>query len=286
MSEVMDAEGDTFPTSAVDFRIRLEKIRGNSGIGAEQPGRFHKLSRKFTDISVDAVREEPGFILNSPEFKNKPTLCRFLRHAVDETPAGRAHEIKGYTVATQVFGRKKDFDPAIDPIVRTQAGRLRRTPESCYPGRGGRKKLRIAIGKGSYTPSFFRLIPEKLQMRQSQRRARMLLPEVEKSHDSQEVSPVAAGGGPSINVMRLVNLTNDPDQECIAVGLSGEFVVELAGRRGLQVNAHHPVIQWKGKSIGPRQAGQELEAGFLPAEAFERRGTPSSSPSGLSIQTP
>jgi len=33
---------------------------------------------------------------------------------------GRAGEIKGYTVATDVFGRKADFDPSTDPIVSVE----------------------------------------------------------------------------------------------------------------------------------------------------------------------
>jgi hypothetical protein len=46
--------------------------------------------------------------------------------------SGRSHEIKGYTVATQVFGRGEDFNQATDPIVSIQANKLRRALERYY----------------------------------------------------------------------------------------------------------------------------------------------------------
>ena len=66
---------------------------------------------------------------------------------------GRAGEIKGYTVATDVFGRKTDFDPSTDPIVSVEARRLRRALEHYYLTSGRRDRVRITIPKGGYVPS-------------------------------------------------------------------------------------------------------------------------------------
>ena len=272
MSELIGAAQDTSPLFTDGFPILLDKIRGNGVIHAVQPGRSRHVPSQLMDISADAVRKELECILDSPEFKNKPMLGGFLSHVVEETLAGRTHQIKGYTIATQVFGRRKNFDPTIDPIVRIQAGRLRRTLESYYSGRDGQNQLRIEIGKGSYVPTFSRLLPEKPRMGQSQQPAGMLPPEVELSQEPAEDIPLPTGTGPSIAVMPFVNLTNDPDQEYLADGLTEELMCELARCQGLQVNASHSARQWKGKTVGARVAGRELGVRFFLEGSLRKEG--------------
>jgi len=271
MSELMYAAQDASPVFTNDFLIHLDKIRGNGFISTVQPGRPPNPTSKLMDISADDVREELECILDSPEFKNKPMLCGFLSHVVEETLAGRAHEIKGYTVATQVFGRRKDFDPAIDPIVRIQAGRLRRTLESYYSGRGRQGRLRIDIGKGSYVPTFTRFIPQEQRMGESRQPALMVLLEKEIPPRTPEISHSSTRNGPSIAVMPLSNLANDPDQAYLAYGLTEELMSELA-RRGLQVNSFHSVMQWNEKPIDARQARQELGVRFFLEGSLRKEG--------------
>lgn len=73
-------------------------------------------SGSLENLSEEDVRAQLERILTSPEFRGKPMLRGFLHFIVDRTFAGRAHQIKGYTIATQVFGRKEGFDPVQDPI--------------------------------------------------------------------------------------------------------------------------------------------------------------------------
>jgi hypothetical protein len=73
---------------------------------------------------------------------------------VNQTLAGNAHEIKGYTVATEVLGRGPDFDQSIDPVVSIQASRLRRALERYYLNTGQRDPIHIDIPKGTYVPTF------------------------------------------------------------------------------------------------------------------------------------
>ena len=272
MSERMHSGQYASPVFTDGFRIHLDKMSGNGVIRAPQPGIAPHQPSKLMDISNHAVRKELECILDSPEFRNKPMLCGFLNHVVEETLSGRAHEIKGYTVATEVFGRRKDFDPTIDPIVRIQAGRLRRTLESYYSGRGRQDQLRINIGKGSYVPTFSRLIPEKPQMEQPQMSVSMLLPEREISQEHTEVISLPTGTGPSIAVMPLVNLTNDPDQEVLASGLTEELMGELACCHGLQVSVSHSAMQWKGKPVGARQVKQEIGVKYLLEGSLRKAG--------------
>jgi adenylate cyclase len=48
-----------------------------------------------------------------------------LSYLVTEELEGRGERIKAYSIATEVFGRAKDFDPQQDSIVRVEVGRLR-----------------------------------------------------------------------------------------------------------------------------------------------------------------
>jgi TolB-like protein/Tfp pilus assembly protein PilF len=73
---------------------------------------------------------------------------------VEEKLAGRGAKIKGYSIALNVLNRDESFDPQIDPIVRIEAGRLRRALERYYLVSGQTDPLRIEIPKGTYVPSF------------------------------------------------------------------------------------------------------------------------------------
>ena len=78
-----------------------------------------------------------------------------MQYVVTETIAGRVDEIKGYTIATRLFGRRDDFDQATDPIVSIQAGKLRRVLERYYLVAGTRDPIRIDIPRGTYVPTFY-----------------------------------------------------------------------------------------------------------------------------------
>src|SRR5687767_15808788 len=81
-------------------------------------------------------------------------MCRFLRFLVEQQLAGAGGELKETTVAVEVFGRKPDYDPKIDSIVRTEAARLRKRLAAYYDAEGSRDPLVIEMPKGGYQPAF------------------------------------------------------------------------------------------------------------------------------------
>jgi adenylate cyclase len=93
-------------------------------------------------------------ILSSGDFDASPRSKELLRFIVEETLAGRGGEITQSAIATRVFRRREDFDPAVDPIVRIQAGRLRRSLERYYLLSGKHDTLRISLPRGTYVPTF------------------------------------------------------------------------------------------------------------------------------------
>jgi hypothetical protein len=102
------------------------------------------------------VRDALRRVVTSTTFRPAPQLASFLTYIVETTLAGRQSEIKGYTIAVEALGRPDDFDPVSDPIVRVEAGRLRRALDQYYAGEGARDPLRIVVSRGGYVPEFAR----------------------------------------------------------------------------------------------------------------------------------
>lgn len=105
--------------------------------------------------SEDVLRELQA-VLDSPHFDASPRSRSFLRFIVEETLAGRQAGLTQLAIATRVFGRRGDFDPTIDPVVRIQAGRLRRSLERLYLMAGPREGVRLELPRGTYVPVFRR----------------------------------------------------------------------------------------------------------------------------------
>jgi TolB-like protein/Flp pilus assembly protein TadD len=77
-----------------------------------------------------------------------------LRFVVEETLAGRGDRLKGYTIAVEVFEKPETFDAQSDPLVRVEAGRLRRRLLEYYHGDGATDRVRIELPRGGYAPIF------------------------------------------------------------------------------------------------------------------------------------
>ena len=82
------------------------------------------------------------------------SLVRLLQFIVSETQAGRANELKEYTLGTEVLGRGAEFDPRVDTIVRVQARRLRAKLREYYEAEGKDDPVVIRLERGSYVPRF------------------------------------------------------------------------------------------------------------------------------------
>ena len=65
---------------------------------------------------------------------------------------GRDTEIKESVIGVEVFGRKPDYNPKLDPIVRTEARRLRVRLTEYYQGVGAGDPVVIELPKGGYVP--------------------------------------------------------------------------------------------------------------------------------------
>src|SRR4030095_4580741 len=94
--------------------------------------RLRHCDAPLPDSLAQSVRSHLERILRSGHFDASTRSREFLQYVVQEVLAGRAAYLKQAAIAVEVFGRKPDFDAVIDPIVRVQAGRLRRSLERYY----------------------------------------------------------------------------------------------------------------------------------------------------------
>ncbi|MGZ2486322.1 TolB-like protein [Rhizobium pisi] len=93
-------------------------------------------------------------ILASEEFHAPKRGRNFLEFVVGETLAGRSGFLKAFTIANMVFGREASFDPQNDPVVRIEAGRIRKALERYYLVAGQADDVIITVPKGGYVPHF------------------------------------------------------------------------------------------------------------------------------------
>lgn len=71
-----------------------------------------------------------------------------------KTADGNPDGLKEYTIGVEAFGRKPDFDPKTDTIVRVQTHRLRQKLKEYYQEEGVTDLILIEIPKGHYCPTF------------------------------------------------------------------------------------------------------------------------------------
>ncbi len=171
-------------------------------------------------LATEKIQKQLQRILASPEFHATDRQRDFLQFVVTETIAGRAQEIKGYTVATRVFGRKENFDQTIDPIVSIQASGLRRALERYYLVAGKQDPVRIDIPKGTYVPIF----REQIEVESDRTALISKIPDVG-----------FEGSWPSVLVRPFQNLTGNPELDYLGVGLATELATELGLYQDIQV---------------------------------------------------
>ena len=177
-------------------------------------------ARSGLPMTADRIQRQLQRILTSPAFRATKAQKAFLEFVVRKTLSGDSVEIKGYTVATRVFGRREDFDQATDPIVSIQANKLRRALEHYYLTVGDKDPVRIEIPKGSYVPNFTERVAEHLAS------ARL--------ENEPNISRFK-GSWPAVVIRPFQNLTGDPDLDYMAIGMATELATEITRYQEIRV---------------------------------------------------
>jgi len=183
------------------------------------------------------IRDQVPRILASRHFARAGRLRRFLQYVVEQALGGGAIHLKEHTIGVDVFDRKPDYDPRIDPIVRVEARRLRAHLQAYYESDGRHEIVLIDLPKGTYAPVF---------------RAR------------DAATPAqAAAREVSVAVLPFVNLTPGDTDNYFSDGLTEELIHLLTRVPELCVVAWNSASQLRGKEQDLAAIREQLSAGAV-----------------------
>jgi serine/threonine-protein kinase len=132
--------------------------------------------------------------------------------------AGEDAHLKEQIIGVEVFDRKPDYDPRIDPIVRVEARRLRAKLKAYYAASGRNDEMIVTLPKGGYVPVV------------AMRSANSTLPAAAKRNKQQSVA-----------VLPFQNL--GADDLYFSDGLTEELIHRLTRVAGLRV------VAWSSTSL-------------------------------------
>lgn len=183
-------------------------------------------------------------VLSSSRFVRSERLAHFLRFVVERGLDGSNGGLKESLIAIEVFGRKADYDPKQDSIVRTEAGRLRARLVEYYASEGPGDTLLIELPKGGYAPVFRRIDEARVERKNPSRRLG-LVAALARWHLGHKKAPIP------IAVLPLQDLCQDAANEYFADGLTDELIRAAQDAKTNNVFLHVPT-PWKGQPKIPR----------------------------------
>ncbi|HEY2932879.1 MAG TPA: tetratricopeptide repeat protein [Acidobacteriota bacterium] len=227
------------------------------------------------EFNRQAVRQQLERVFSSAGFVHNERLSRFLRFVVEQHLEGKDSELKESLIAVEVFGRKPDFDPKLDAIVRTEAVRLRARLSKYYASEGSGDPLIIELPKGGYIPVF-----RQVEAAREERKTRFGRLWVTVALSALAIALSAIGWWGSLHrsapidiaVVPLDNLSRDPADDYFADGLSDEIIRNLSVIDGLAVRSRTSSFALKGKPRNVREAGRQLGASYILEGSVLRAG--------------
>jgi Malectin domain len=113
------------------------------------------------EAGCEAERRELDWLITSGVLGRSGNLIRVLKYICEERFAGRAHQIKEYKIAIEALGRRPDFDPNTDTIVRVTFHSLRKRLLEVYQAEGANRPIRLIVPPGHYDPHFISAPPSE-----------------------------------------------------------------------------------------------------------------------------
>jgi hypothetical protein len=109
---------------------------------------------KGNSTEAEAILQELQRILASRYFRSAGRSRQFLQYVVKQKLDGHLDLLKERTIGAEVFQRSPDYATGDDPVVRVQAGEVRRRLEQYYQEVPGDSPVSIKLPVGSYSPTF------------------------------------------------------------------------------------------------------------------------------------
>ncbi|HLX44611.1 MAG TPA: tetratricopeptide repeat protein [Bryobacteraceae bacterium] len=201
-----------------------------------------------SNMTPESIRAQVRKIIASRAMARSERLARFLDFTVSETLDGHADQLKEFVIGVEVFDRRQDYDPRLDPIVRVEARRLRMKLRKYYEGEGREDKLRIEFPKGSYAPAIRveHAAPVTGEVRETRR---------------------------AIAILPFVNIDVREECEYFIDGFTEEVIDSLTKVEGLRVVAWSSSLKLKGTPRDYARIGEQLNVDVV-LEGSIRHGAP------------
>jgi adenylate cyclase len=212
-------------------------------------------------------------IVRGPGFSHNERLSRFLQFLVERHLEGRDDYLKESVIGVEIFGRRPDYNPKRDAIVRTEAGRLRARLIEYYAGEGKADPLIIELPKGGYVP----VVKQGAQAPEA-RKAGALWRWAAAGLSLAVASLlgawwIAEKNVPiAIAVLPLENTSHDPANDYLADGLTDELIRNLSIIDGLAPRSRTSSFAYKGKPRNIRDVGKELAVDYALEGSVLRTG--------------
>jgi hypothetical protein len=111
-------------------------------------------AEEVADTDLDPRWKLVERIVSSQSFAKSARLSSFLTFVCDRARRGELEQINEQYIGTKVFGRRPNYDPGADSIVRSHASRLRHRLNQYFAEEGAQEPWLLTIPKGSYLPVF------------------------------------------------------------------------------------------------------------------------------------
>jgi hypothetical protein len=132
--------------SQTGFPSDLTQFSGASAAGNETGSKWPSAEDPRWQLALR--------IAASKSFAKSALLTKFLLYVCERELTGRADEISEQQIGVHVFGRRSDYNPGEDNIVRNYARQLRQRLDHYFEEDGQQESFRIVIPRGGYIPVF------------------------------------------------------------------------------------------------------------------------------------
>jgi adenylate cyclase len=204
-----------------------------------------KPNKNWSPSEIAIVKECLARMLNNDLFSQSERQSRFLEYIVEKTIAGEGSKIKQFAIGIDVFDRDESFDPAIDSIVRVEAGRLRSKLREYYSNPDCNDEVEIEMRKGKYIVDFeFRELSNPLNT----------LSQGKQNENDEQIT---------LAVLAFTNASGDADQEYFADGISEDIITDLSKFTALSIISRQSSFSYKDASVSNKEISRQLGAGYI-----------------------
>lgn len=222
-----------------------------------------------------AVQQALDQVLSSSFFRHTQQCQTLLRYIIKHSQSGEDHLLRERVIGSEVFGRRPDYEPGDDPVVRLRAAELRKRLAQFYQSTSDAGAVRIEIPAGSYKAYFRR---NELQVTASRD------DEVVTVSDQRPIAPARGMGRGDNEAGRLILRTRTwfvvASLIALAIAVAGTFIVTsptaTQNRRFSQfwapwTNSANPVIISVGSNAVYRLSDQATDQ-YARTHALQTRG--------------